>query len=110
MAVVELMMDVETVDIVFVLGRVATSIVLLLSAVLALRLISIYKGGILRKPWLILLTGIVIFSLAQLVSAFSAIFEVEIIRMAAAIVSLAGSLVIFFGLLQLVNAWGGLTR
>jgi hypothetical protein len=51
-----------------------------------------------------------VFALAQLVSALSAIFEVELIRMAAAIVSLAGSLVIFSGLLQLVNAWGRLTR
>jgi hypothetical protein len=104
------MLDVETIDIVFVLGRIATSIVLFLSAVLALRLISIYKGGILRKPWLLLLTGIVVFSLAQLVSALSAIFEVKLIRMAVAIVSLTGSLVIFSGLLQLVNAWGRLTR
>ena len=104
------MLDVETIDIVFVLGRIATSIVLFHSAVLALRLISIYKGGILRKPWLLLLTGIMVFALAQFVSALSAIFEVELIRMAAAIVSLTGSLVIFSGLLQLVNAWGRLTR
>jgi hypothetical protein len=104
------MLDVETIDIVFILGRIATSIVLFLSAVLALRLISIYKGGILRKPWLLLLTGIMVLALAQFVSALSAIFEVELIRMGAAIVSLTGSLVIFSGLLQLVNAWGRLTR
>jgi hypothetical protein len=104
------MLDFDTIHIVFVIGRIATSIVLLLSAVLALRLISIYKGGILRKPWLLLLTGIVVFSLAQLVSAFSAILEAELIRMAAAIVSLIGSLVIFSGLLRLVNAWGRLTH
>jgi hypothetical protein len=96
---------VETLDVIFVLGRVLASVILLLGAVFAWRLISIYKGGVLQKPWLVLLTGILLFALAQLVSASSVVFESDILRIAAAIASLVGSLAIFGGLLRLVNAW-----
>jgi hypothetical protein len=96
---------VETFDVVFVLGKVVASVILLVGAVFAWRLISIYKGGILQKPWLLLLTGILLFALAQLVSASSVVFASDTLRIVAAIVSLVGSLAIFGGLLRLVNAW-----
>jgi hypothetical protein len=95
----------ETFDVIFVFGRVLASIILLFGAVFAWRLISIYKGGILQKPWLLLLTGILLFAIAQLASASSAVFESDMLRIVAAIVSLVGSLAIFGGLLRLVNAW-----
>jgi hypothetical protein len=107
-AVVEALLPVETIDIVFVSGRIATSMVLLLSAILALRLVSIYKGGMLRKPWLLLLAGIVVFALAQLMSASSTILGSDLIRTVTAVISLVGSLAIFGGLLRLVNAWRNL--
>jgi hypothetical protein len=95
----------ETFDIVFVLGRLVASVILIFATVLAWRLISIYKGGILQKPWLLLLAGILLFALAQLASASSAAFESDMLRIVAAIVSLVASLAIFGGLLRLVNAW-----
>jgi hypothetical protein len=95
----------ETFDVAFVLGRLVASVILLFGAVFAWRLISIYKGGILQKPWLLLLAGILLFALAQLVSASSVVFESDMLRIVAAIVSLVASLAIFGGLLRLVNAW-----
>lgn len=78
----------ETLDIAFVLGRVLTFIVLVLSAVLARRLVSIYKGGTLQKSWLLLLTGILVFALAQLASASSLVFESDLFRIGAAVTGL----------------------
>jgi hypothetical protein len=95
----------ETFDVVFVLGRIIASVILILGAALAWRLISIYKGGRLQKPWLLLLTGILLLALAQLMSASSVVFSSDPLRIIAALASLVGSLAILGGLLRLVNAW-----
>jgi hypothetical protein len=102
----------EAFDIIFVLGRVVASVILLVGAVFAWRLTLIYKGGfykggLLAKPWLLLLSGILLFASAQLVSASSVVFDSDTLRIVGAMVSLVASLAIFGGLWQLVNAWKG---
>jgi len=58
-----------------------------------------------QKPWMFLLSGILVFAVAQLVSASSAVLESYPIRIAGGALQLIGSLGIFGGLLRLVDAW-----
>jgi hypothetical protein len=101
---------IEILDLIFVWGRIITSIVLLGSVILGLRLIYIYKGGVLQKPWLLLIAAIVVFALAQLASAAANALESDLLRVVAAALSLVGSLSIFGGLLRIVNAWKNMDR
>lgn len=97
-------------DVLFVAERILTSILLLLSAYLALRLLSYYKGGMLAKPWPPLFAGIFMFAIAQPISAVAGVYESDFLRVVAAALSLVGSFSIFFGLFRVVREWSALRK
>jgi hypothetical protein len=95
----------EIFDTIFVIERVCASVILLLSAVYVWYMIRLHKGGIMQKPWIVLLSGILVFAVAQLVSASSAVLGSYPIRIVGGALQLIGSLSILVGLLRLVGAW-----
>jgi hypothetical protein len=81
-----------------------------MSAIVALRVISVYKGGMLQEAWLLLLAGIILFALSQPVSAASGMFESDAFRVVAATLSPVGGLSILGRLIRIVNAWNKLGK
>ncbi len=98
-------MATEIFDMIFLIERICASIILLLSSIYVWRMIRFHRGGTMQKPWIFLLSGILVFAVAQLVSASSAVLESYPVRIAGGALQLIGSLAIFGGLLRLVEAW-----
>jgi hypothetical protein len=96
---------IELLDTAFLLARIISSVILAISAVVALRVISLYRGGMLQRPWLLLFVGILVFAFSQPISAASAILESFLLRVIGAVLSLASSLSILGGLVAIVKAW-----
>jgi protein-S-isoprenylcysteine O-methyltransferase Ste14 len=92
-------------DLVFLTLRTLTGLILIVAAVLSVRLMMFYKGGVMERTWLSLLVGIVFFAVAQPVAAVAEVFESDLFRVLASIAALLGGLLICWGLYRTLRAW-----
>jgi hypothetical protein len=92
-------------DLVFLALRTLTALILLIAAVLALRLIAFYKGGIMERTWLSLLVGIVFLAFAQPIATVAGLFESDLLRVLGSIVTMIGAMLVCWGLYRTLRAW-----
>jgi hypothetical protein len=97
-------------DVVYLTLRTFTALVLVVAAVLSVRLMLFYKGGIMERTWLSLLVGIVFFALAQPIAAVAGVFESDLLRVAGSTVALLGGLLVCWGLYRTLRAWRKLSE
>jgi hypothetical protein len=92
-------------DLVFLTLRTLTALILLIAAVLSLRLIVFYKGGIMERTWLSLLVGIVFLALAQPIAAVAGVFESDPLRVLGSMAAMIGAMLVCWGLYRTLRAW-----
>jgi hypothetical protein len=92
-------------DFVFLTLRTLAALILLVAAVLAVRLIAFFKGGIMERTWLSLLGGIIVLAFAQPIAAVAGILESDPIRILASFIITIGSVLICWGLYRTLRAW-----
>jgi hypothetical protein len=92
-------------DLVFLTLRSLTALILLVAAVLALRLIAFYKGGIMERTWVSLLVGIVFLAFAQPIATVAGLFESDLLLVLGSIITLIGAMLVCWGLYRTLRAW-----
>jgi hypothetical protein len=97
-------------DLVFLTLRTLTAVILLVAAILSVRLIAFYKGGIMERTWLSLLVGIIFLALAQPIAAVAGVFESDPLRVLASSISMIGSVLVCWGLYRTLRAWKNLAE
>jgi hypothetical protein len=98
-------MDVGQLDLAYLALRTFTALVLLVAALLSVRLMFFYKGGMMERTWFSLLVGIVFFALAQPIAAVAGLFESDLLRVVASMAALLGGLLVCWGLYRTLRAW-----
>ncbi len=95
----------ETIDLVYVMRVMATGF-LLLCAVLSIRLITLYKEGLLEEPWLPIFLGVIFLAFSQpLWSEVSPFANSDVFAVFRSGLVLAGSLCLFLGLYRALRVW-----
>jgi hypothetical protein len=92
-------------DLVFLALRTLTALVLVVAAVLSLRLLFFYKGGIMERTWFSLLVGIVFFAASQPIAAVAEVFESDLLRVLASVAAMSGGVLVCWGLYTTLRAW-----
>jgi hypothetical protein len=92
-------------DFVFLALRTLTALILLVAAVLAVRLIGFYKGGIMERTWLSLLVGIVFLAFAQPIAAVAGVFESDLLSVVGSVITMIGAMLVCWGLYRTLRTW-----
>jgi hypothetical protein len=92
-------------DLVFLALRTLAALILLVAAVVAIRLIAFYKGGIMERTWLTLLVGIIFLAFAQPIAAVAEVFESDLLRVLGSLVTMTGATLVCWGLYRTLRAW-----
>jgi hypothetical protein len=92
-------------DLIFLTLRTLTAVILLIAAVLSLRLMSFYKGGIMERTWLSLLVGVVFLAFAQPIATVAGLFESDLLQVLGSIVTMIGAILVCWGLYRTLRAW-----
>jgi hypothetical protein len=92
-------------DLVSLAIRTLTALILIIAAVLSVRLMIFYKGGIMERTWLSLLLGIVILAFAQPIAAVAGMLESDLLRVLGSLVTMIGFMLVSWGLYRTLRAW-----
>jgi hypothetical protein len=92
-------------DFVFLALRTLTAVILLIAAILSIRLIAFYKGGIMERTWLSLLVGIIFLAFAQPIATVAGLFESDLLRVLGSIVTMIGAMLVCWGFYRTLLAW-----